>query len=66
MLGSVNTFPHLQDHMTAAKDTNVITEKMLEAVFSAGSLQRLYNETLSSLESVRTRSWLRCVRVASQ
>jgi hypothetical protein len=46
---------------------NTITEELLEAVFSAGSVQKLYNKTLSLPESVWTRrSWLRCGRVASQ
>jgi hypothetical protein len=53
--------------MTAATDTIVITEELLEVVFSAVSVQKLYNKTLGLPESVWTRkSWFRHARAANQ
>jgi hypothetical protein len=40
--GSANTIPQQPNHMTTATDTHATTEKLLEAVFSVGSMLKLY------------------------
>jgi hypothetical protein len=41
---SVNTFLWQPAHMTAATDTHATIEELLEAVYTFGSMQRVYNE----------------------
>jgi hypothetical protein len=43
--GSVNMFPWQPNHLTSAVDTHTTIEKLLEAVFSMWSLQRLCKES---------------------
>jgi hypothetical protein len=43
-IDSVNTFLLQPTHVTAATDIHATTEELLEAVYTFGSVQRVYNE----------------------
>jgi ribosome-interacting GTPase 1 len=50
---SVNKFPQQSTHVNAVTDTHTTIEELLEAVFSVGSVHRIYQENKRNASTER-------------